>query len=254
MVRYAWLTYASDSQYLEGSLVLYQSILNVGTRHDFVLMIPHNFETDIILPNSIIVKRIDPIAKPCEKRAKENYTNVYSKLYAWTLEEYDKVCWIDSDMIIVQNIDDIFNIDISCDWIAAARGCTCNFFKNPKHVTQPESCPFNTKQIDPYLNTGLFIVRPNKNMFNMLLNVDYNHPFCEQDAFNIVFKNKKIVLSSSFNFLNHITLPHNDMMDDIRVFHFGYGKPWHENILDMHHDYYDLWKSYRNNITRRSLS
>jgi hypothetical protein len=47
------------------------------------------------------------------------------QVYIWTLTSYDRVCWLDADMIVTKNIDDVFHTDFSGGMaMAAAPGCT----------------------------------------------------------------------------------------------------------------------------------
>jgi lipopolysaccharide biosynthesis glycosyltransferase len=171
-----------------------------------------------------------------------------NKIYSWTLTAYDKICWLDSDMIILKNIDDIFTSDICDGQIKAAHGCTCNIFKNNKLPTHIDRCPFNNLK-GTYINTGLILLKPNVATYNLLLNIDYNYPFPDQDAFNEFFKNNIIHIDSKYNYINNLEFAHPEYMPDIHIFHFSYGKPWEEEamrISDTFKHIYDLWFEYKN--------
>jgi alpha-N-acetylglucosamine transferase len=45
----------------------------------------------------------------------------------WSFVEYEKQCWLDSDMLVLKNIDNVFDeLEHPKYEIAAARGCRCN--------------------------------------------------------------------------------------------------------------------------------
>ena len=37
-----------------------------------------------------------------------------------------RVVMLDSDMIVMRNMDELMELDLPSDWIAAAHACTCN--------------------------------------------------------------------------------------------------------------------------------
>jgi lipopolysaccharide biosynthesis glycosyltransferase len=164
-------------------------------------------------------------------------------------------------MIFLQNSDAIFDYDIDDDEIAAGSGCTCNILNNIKLPTLIDKCPFNNakeinakesnaKDINIYINAGLILVKPNLNIYKKLLHANYTYPLAEQDAFNIIFKNKIKVLDSKYSYINNLELAHASYVCDIHIYHFVYGKPWtHTNrITKKYDDIYELWKKYKNMI------
>jgi alpha-N-acetylglucosamine transferase len=240
MPRYAWVTYVSNDKYLQGAIVLFKSLHSESA--DFVLMMPQGFAPEITIPDGMTVKWVKSLEKEGKLYLRSNYKHAINKIHIWTLDQYDKVCWLDTDMLVLKNIDHLFDIDIPIGCIAAAPGCTCNYFENPKLPTSPRMCPFKNKDA-VYINTGLILIKPNKDTYDMLLKENYDYPFSEQDAFNIIFRNRIIVLDVKYNYLNHLPLVHPEIKGtDIHVFHFCYGKPWEKNTLGVYQEYYELWR------------
>lgn len=259
---FAWVTYADGDTYLRGARVLARSLLRVDSKFKLVVMVPFSFEaaarkTARDDENVTVVGREAIIT---DGGAFERYKHCLNKVYVWTLSQYSKVCWLDSDMVVVKNIDSLFKVGLSADGseIAAGRGCTCNYFANPRLNTRPEDCPFSNPS-KQYVNTGLFLAVPSDSVYQSLLLVDYDHPLNDQDAFNIHFsaEGRRIVdLPSSYNYLNHLALAHplhtacakhvhrcscSDAYKNISVYHFCYGKPWDANTLQIGHQFYDYW-------------
>ena len=267
--RFTWVTYVDGEVYLKGARVLGRSLLKTNSKYALLIIVPETMSSKIL---NVHDENIHFLSRPHIgqdvdlKAAYPRYAHCLNKIHIWTLKEYEKVCWLDSDLVVVKNIDAIFDQELRENEIAIASGCTCNSLKNPKLFTRPESCPFN----DPskvYGNTGVFLVRPSSIVYKALLLLDYNHPFAEQDAFNIYFgeKNGIITLDSKYNYLNHLPIAHpefilarkahslpdhseldiveEDPFGDIAVFHFGYGKPWDRNTLNLHHEFYRYWEA-----------
>lgn len=252
MQQFAWVTYADTPAYLNASLVLCQSLHDVRTMHPFVLMTPYSFDCGTHLPKHIIHKQVHPFNKTHTSHANARYNACSNKVHCWDLEEYDKVCWLDSDVLVLRNIDHVFDVHLpSTDWIAAAPGCRCNIFNNPKLVTCPELCPFN----DPtniYINAGVILLKPDRSISLNLRKQSYDHPFGEQDTFNIYFRNRIQVISTYYNYLNHISFVHVDVATsadkNIYAYHFGYGKPWEKNTLRVDQHIYDRWCKYNKSV------
>ncbi|KAE9593678.1 putative glucuronosyltransferase [Lupinus albus] len=113
-LAYVSVLHFSES-YVCGAIALAQSILqNKGNKvptPDLVLLID-----DSIGPNSIIglksagwkIKHIKPISNPYSKNGSYNELN-YSKLRIWQLTMYDKIIFMDSDILVHKNIDEFFS-------------------------------------------------------------------------------------------------------------------------------------------------
>lgn len=64
--------------------------------------------------------------------AENRFAEVWTKLRAWDLEEYDRVVLVDSDMLVRANMDELFEMELPSngpqgkEGIAATFACTCN--------------------------------------------------------------------------------------------------------------------------------
>ena len=243
--KYAWVTFVNSEQYLISAHILAKSLEISNSKYKLIIFISHDFN----IPNTVKnLPNIEYIHVQLLYHTIENQLNwffIKTKLYIWTLISYDKVCWLDSDMLILKNIDDIFNYDIKNGQIAAGYGCTCNYFKNIKFPTNPDECSFNNST-NIYINSGVILIKPNLETYKYLLDINYDYPLLEQDAFNIVFKNNIIIMDSKYSYLNHFELIHPQYKPDIYIFHFSYGKPWEDmRISDTFKNIYNLWFEYK---------
>lgn len=150
LAREAYVTVLHSSQdYVCGAIALAQSILQTNTTKDLVLLAGHTISNVSIIGLQAAgwkVKRIGRIKSPNAKIDAYNKWN-YSKLRVWQLFEYTKLMFIDSDFLVLRNIDHLFNY--------------------PQLSAAPN---YNDKLI---FNSGIMILEPSKYFFNYLMNKRY---------------------------------------------------------------------------------
>ena len=71
----------------------------------------------------------------------------------------------------------------------------------------------------------------------------------DQDALNIVLKDKVKYIEPKYNFLANISLKHNKNlqnvpMDTIFIHYHGFNKPWHECVFIIWQDILEIIKKY----------
>ncbi|KAK7258853.1 hypothetical protein RIF29_24441 [Crotalaria pallida] len=150
MRKVAYVTVLHSSEgYVCGAIALAQSILQSQTKDnkhptpDLVLL-----ADDSIGPKSKRglkaagwkIKHIDRISNPFAKKGTYNEWN-YSKLRIWQLTMYDKIMFIDCDLLVHRNID--------------------HFFAYPQLSVAPNDYSI--------FNTGLMIIEPSQCMFEYLM-------------------------------------------------------------------------------------
>ncbi len=231
------------------------TLQNVSSKHPLIVFVPEEFEATEKEVN-MDIRKCASIVHEGSRSTRKEYQSCLNKLYAWSLLEYEKVCWLDCDMLIIHNIDDVFQNEIQLNEMLAAPGCTCNIFNNPKLPSLPWSCPFRHQEYI-YVNTGIFVIRPSQEVMKELQSCDFNHPLPDQDAFNIFFRKRIRLLDPSYNFMVHLSLAHPDLkptLDRLRVIHFTYDKPWlcdkASTMVPFAKDWQAVW---RNLATRRTV-
>ncbi len=238
----AWITFVNSEEYMRGAIVIARCLKLVNSIYSFVVLVPNDFIYNINVESNMIVLPITQLIGNGNNCKDERYRYCLNKIHIWTLTDYDKLCWLDSDLLILKNIDNVFDeLEFSSYEVAAACGCRCNALKHNALETLPEACPFiHTEKT--YINAGVMIIKPNVNIYEMLLQQDYDFPFADQDVFNMFFCGKIKQISSKYNYLNHLPIAHPEVSQDFSVFHFGYGKPWSkDNSLGSHQQMYDIW-------------
>ncbi|KAI8594809.1 nucleotide-diphospho-sugar transferase, partial [Dissophora ornata] len=158
----AWLTYLSNSSYLDGCLVLAYSLRKVRSRYPLVVMVPASPPLQpsdleqLAKVSNIVIHPIDvsfwkppKAASPSLQSSSSDkedgdeylwdyYVHTWAKLGAWGLIEYKRLVLMDCDMLVRINMDQLLNerptlTAITKDWVAAAHACTCNPMQNPKY-------------------------------------------------------------------------------------------------------------------------
>ena len=71
------------------------------------------------------------------------FTNVWTKLRAFELTEYERVVLVDSDMLVCRNMDELMDVPLGAlerPAIAAGFACTCNPNRIPTYPSDWYVC------------------------------------------------------------------------------------------------------------------
>ncbi|KAK9137263.1 hypothetical protein Sjap_007857 [Stephania japonica] len=131
----------SSEAYVCGAIALVQSIIQTKTTKDLVLLADESITNKSRKALSFAgwkIKDITRIRSPYAKEDSYNKWN-YSKLRIWQLVEYDKVIFIDSDLIVLENIDKFFRFPQ-----LSARGNDKVLFNSGIMLIEPSKCVFDT--------------------------------------------------------------------------------------------------------------
>ncbi|KAE8662822.1 UDP-glucuronate:xylan alpha-glucuronosyltransferase 1 [Hibiscus syriacus] len=125
--------------YVCGAIAAAQSIRMSGSTRDLVILVDEMinvFYRSGLEAAGWKVRTIQRIRNPkAEKDAYNEYN--YSKFRLWQLTEYDKIIFIDADLLILRNIDFLFGMqEIS------ATGNNATLFNSGVMVIEPSNCTF----------------------------------------------------------------------------------------------------------------
>lgn len=153
----------------------------------------------------------------------------------------DKYLYIDADMIAIRDLKDYLNINIENKIAAVVDDFTLDKVGNPILLAEDKKY-FNAGMM--YINLNLWMKEQVSEKSVSILrevNLDpkqkikYGYEFrCfDQDALNIVLKDKVKYIEPKYNFLANISLKHNKNLqnvpkDTIFIHYHGFNKPWHE--------------------------
>lgn len=183
------------------------------------------------------------------------------KLQPFSLIEYERVVQLDSDMVVLQNMDELMDIplDITGNRVfAASSACVCNPM-NKKHYPAdwiPSNCGFTFQHANPaaaategappdfglgILNGGLQVVQPSMDLYNQIL-ATMNNPeatnsydFADQSLLSDTFRGRWVPLSYKYNALKTLRWCHKEIWrdEDVKNVHYILSpKPWESRESD----------------------
>ena len=107
-------TLTHGDAYAPGVEALGRSLQATGTREAMVLMVTAgvpNAARARLSKQGWILREIAPVQNPTPAKQLlfPRFDKVFTKLRVWELEEFDKVVLLDADMVVLQNIDELFD-------------------------------------------------------------------------------------------------------------------------------------------------
>ena len=149
--NYAYVTILSTDSYLLGVYILFKSLQMTKPKYNFYCLLTNNIsQKNRKLLNIANIKTIDipNIKNPHNDDINDRRIHNYSKLNMFNLTCFDKIVYLDADMIILHNIDELFD------------------YKNMSSVNAGGMIFKNWKE----LNSGLMVIQPSKTLFNDMIN------------------------------------------------------------------------------------
>ncbi len=164
-------------------------------------------------------------------------------LEAFTLDQYERVVTLDSDMVVLGNLQLLFQLE--------QEFCVVRAYDNVLDLPLP------------YFNTGTMVIRGDLLDADMLdtisrslagVTVNRDHGKADQAVLNIFFRDRiKTYIDGRYNFSKRL-VPTDEpdvlkflRVRDVRILHFLGEKPWNVKIKDHERDYRrleDLWLKY----------
>ncbi|KAK8952580.1 UDP-glucuronate:xylan alpha-glucuronosyltransferase 1 [Platanthera zijinensis] len=129
----------SAHMYVCGAIVAARSIRLAGSTRDLVILVDETISKhhrDGLEDAGWKVRTIQRIRNPKAERDSYNEWN-YSKFRLWQLTDYDKIIFIDADLLILRNIDFLFTMPE-----ITATGNNGTLFNSGVMVVEPSNCTF----------------------------------------------------------------------------------------------------------------
>lgn len=236
-MNYTFATLLSSSSYIPGVLVLFRSLRKYGnTKFPFLCVCSRNIsekDTDLLEKEGISCKRLSKSALenveiPNTNNEYSHWNYTFDKLLLWNLVEYDKIVFLDSDMIVLDDIDDLFEKK-------AFSAVQAGYLQNNSWVR---------------LNSGLIVIEPNPEICRQLIQqlpktitqfTNKGRSVGDQDVINDFMpdwpEKNDLHLPEGYNlFFKYLTSYHQifnlEYRKDIKIIHFiGNKKPWHNTGL-----------------------
>ncbi|KAL1916092.1 uncharacterized protein VTP21DRAFT_6096 [Calcarisporiella thermophila] len=266
--KMCWVTLITRDSYASGVKVLAESLRQVASRYPLVVMhtqavSPHVLRELEALPldSPLRLHPIDPVVHSHSLYIFEHYVDTWTKLAVWRLEEYGRCVFLDADMLVRRNMDELMTMPLEEGWIAASYACVCN----PKRIKsypshwKPEACAYTYQArsaappaaLNPYFNSGLMVLTPSlalySHMLDLLSRTSEQFHFPDQDFLNIVFRGQWKPIPYYYNALKTLRSCHAKLWRDeeVRCVHYILKKPWEEDMEDektMESEFYELYQ------------
>lgn len=256
-----WVTLITNSSYLPGLVTLSHSLRAVKTRYPLVALYPPSLPASAL--QALSARHIPSLAVPLltprsGKRYEQDprFNDCWTKLIVFRLTQFTRVVHLDSDMVVLANMDELMDLELDATTrlFAASHACVCNPLGR-KHYPRdwvPANCAFTSQHGDPeraqtegadptlglgLLNSGLLVVRPSVALFDEILaRVDSHgggYTFPDQDLLADLYRGRWAALPYVYNALKTMRAEavHGAIWRDDRVknVHFILSpKPWQE--------------------------
>lgn len=233
--KYCYMTVLTNERYIPGVVALKKALDRVQASFPLTVLLPDmkynalkeevlgyiGKETKHTSIRFITHKEIDFILPSVEKEY-DYWKETFFKLAVMDCTEYDKIVLLDSDMLIAQNIDELFDKPHMSAVMAgiSARPDWKNF------------------------NSGLLVIEPNHEEYLRLLSciepaikrrTQNGESTGDQDVFQECYadwyEHKELILSEKYNclygYLDKVCIAEDCRPKDIKIVHFvGSKKPW----------------------------
>jgi alpha-N-acetylglucosamine transferase len=268
----AWATLLTQPSYLVGVRALRASLERVGSAYPLVVAVTDGIGADdraVLEADGCLLRDVEPLRPPSGLRdsyANARFAEVWTKLGVWRLTEFERLVVLDADMLVTKDMDELFDLALDDDEIAACHACRCNPNRIASYPASwtPAGCAYTylagrtgtdpagaVEVSDPYFNGGTLVLRPDLAVFDRLVAelaaVDdlSRYVFAEQDFLNEHFRGRWVALPYVYNALKTLPFQHPDLWDAsaVKNIHFIIDKPW-ESELDpgsRYHALESLW-------------
>ncbi|GAB2282135.1 glycogenin [Dionaea muscipula] len=247
----AYVTFlAGNGNYVKGVVGLIKGLRKVKSAYPLIVAVLADVPEDhrrLLESEGCVVREIEPVYPPengCQY-AHAYYVINYSKLRIWEFVEYEKMIYLDGDIQVYENVDQLF--DLPDGYLYAVMDCFCepSWSKTPQYKIgycqqSPDRVqwPADDQQLGPkplpYFNAGFFVFEPSLHTYHGLLNAVNETPptsFAEQDLLNMYFKDIFKPLPIDYNLVLGFLWRHPERVDDlskVKVVHYcaAGSKPW----------------------------
>jgi hypothetical protein len=144
--RSVWTTLITNTDYLPGLFTLDHSLKQSGSKYPLIALYTDAFPEEghkALKSRGIPSKRVAYLLPSVEKDYSNDprFYDCWSKLTPFSLVEYDRVVQLDSDMLVLQNMDELMEMELDAPSVggkgdrvfAASHACVCNPLKKPHY-------------------------------------------------------------------------------------------------------------------------
>lgn len=186
------------------------------------------------------------------------FADTWTKLRVFELYKhgFEEMVFLDADMLVRRNMDELFDLDLPADWIAANHACVCNLDSDswapedwnrencaytglgPDDAATPVPRKGKGKRTHTLLNSGMFIFTPHDKQWNEMLKFLHTdqrvktYMFPDQDFLADFFEGRWLSVDWRYNALKTMRNWHEHMWEDkaVRNLHYIVDKPWSKRV------------------------
>ncbi|KAK8861262.1 hypothetical protein IAR55_002081 [Kwoniella newhampshirensis] len=270
--KYAYATLVTSTSYLPGAILLAHSLHQHSPHPLLLLYTPKSIPEAIITALLTEVKRSNIILTPVDALLPkfdtpqtliaERFADTWTKLRVFELYDlgYEKICFLDADMLVFRDPGRLFELPLSEDGLLANGACVCNLdddswapkewkkenciFTGEQHpdcLENPRSVESTDGRQETYrlLNSGMFVFRPSERQWSTMLGVFNDNPdrlktyqFPDQDFLADFYDGKWTNVGWRYNAIKTMRYWHPDMWRDheVVVLHYIVDKPWAKKV------------------------
>lgn len=208
--------------YLPGLETLGRSIVETGSTVPRVAMVTRDVTAAArgrLDAQGWRIREVESIGNPGADLLMPRFANVFTKLRAWELVEYDKLVFLDADTVVLRNVDDLFDrpaLAAAPDFLLPDR------FNSGVMVIQPSQ---------PYLHTMLERLSElgsydggDQGFLNEL--VDW-YALPAAHRLPAAYNTHHFI----FQFIAAQPLLRERLLDEVKIVHYTVQKPWREMVL-----------------------
>lgn len=208
-MKYAFVTYLGTEDFLPGVCTLRHSLVKNCNFSDFVVLTPNTISDEVkefLLLNGFTMAIVDPIDNPkAPLNDVRGYKHTYTKLRIFELIDFDKIIYLDADLLVCDNIEHLFQANHMSAVVAGS--------------LLPENSGWQ------HFNTGVLVIEPSLLLFNDLLNeIDFieSHDGSDQGFLQNYFPEWPCKVELQLDHKFNIPAPYIDQYCEMSKFDFEF--------------------------------
>ena len=259
-MKYSYITLLSDDSYIYGVMLLNKSLKDVNTQYPLEVLVTSNVTKPILnILEQLQLKYyiINPLqsdemikynSKINSKFAK-TWSLSLTKLEIFKMTQYDKIIYLDADIMVLKNLD--------------------HLFKYPHLTSAIDGEYFNLWPDDPHFNAGIIIIEPDKDEYDKLIDFTFNNAFsnwnkhqciADQEILNLYFNNWPNQSNLHLNKYYDIFAPYieeeqiEDVKENCYFIHYIGRKPWRAFTKDPAETYTEYFYTLAHNLIQDEIN
>ena len=184
-----------------------------------------------------VFNQIEKIEKELESRLRDYYSlSIYYRIFIPNLfKEYDKVLYLDADIIIVDDVANLYNIDMGDNLLSGTTDGVVRLVDQFKDYVVEA---VGVDKWENYINSGVLVMNTKElrkskieeKFLYLLTKYNFDTVAPDQDYLNALCKNRITYFSKYWDFMPNVDADYKD--EDLHLIHYNmFQKPW--NYPDM---------------------